>query len=711
VLTKPDIQDSYGLAPMQEGMLVQHATDAAVHADVEQFDFVLEGHIDCDALQKSLDALVRKYAVLRTIFSFRKAAPPRQIVLKSRAARLQCEDYSCRVPRAAAASVEDFKLRDRQRGFDLSSDMLLRVALLKVEPARQHMILTFSQIILDRSCLGILAGDLFSYYERIVAQSDARIEEIETHPYREYVRWLQAQDRNAAQAYWKTYLEGYRAEAGPPDFDLPSSGCMRHAVRAFSLGEGLSTALAAVAEERRLPVNSLFQAAWGVLLQKYRNSGDVVFGCVVSGRPPGLPGAEGMIGPFMNTQPVRMACAGDEPFAEVASRIQQDALRSAAYGYEPLFEVQCASPLNRRLLDHIVTFEGYPVSEQMTQLRASSHGVRIVDVKVYEQTHHNFNVIAYPGADIRVNLTYNRARYGDEMVDDLERSLRELLAQVAATPDAPVRALRICCEADRSRIVEPLSATGTAYPSQHSLPDLFAEVVRRSPDAVALRYYAQTYSYAQLHERACAVASALRARGIGPGATVGLMTPSCPEMLFGILGTLYCGAAFLPIDPRTSAERVAYMLEEDGSVLCTVEAFRAVVPVEVAACFLDEAGEVQSQRPPIPPPATDPRAPACIVYTSGSTGEPKRCAVSHRDIVRLVRNADYVRFGPEHRILQTGAPTFHAGTFELWGALLNGAQLCLADEAGSRTDKALTQMYSNETGRGIGLLTLSASSR
>jgi non-ribosomal peptide synthetase component F len=418
-----------------------------------------------------------------------------------------------------------------------------------------------------------------------------------------------------------------------------------------------------------------------LLLLKYQNTGDVVFGCVVSGRPPGLPGIEEMVGPFINTQPVRMACDGDERFAAVAERVQQDAFKSAAYGYQPALEAQCASPLNHGMVDHIIAFESCPVAEKMKQLRTLGDGVRIVDVKLFEQTRCDFKVIVYSGADIRVSFTYNRARYGEEMVAEVQRSLREMLAQVAATPDAPVRALRICCEADRSRVVAPLNFAGTAYPSERSVPDLFAEVVRRSPDAVALRYYTQSYSYAQLHETACAVANALRARGIGPGATVGLMTPGCPEMAFGILGTLYCGAAFFPIDPQTSAERVAFVLERDASVLCTVEAFRAAVPAAVAACFLDEAGEAQSQRPPLPPPAIDPHASACIMYTSGSTDQPERRAVSHRDIVRLARNCDYVPFGPHHHILQTGASALDASLFEIWGALLNGAQLCLADQA------------------------------
>ncbi len=651
MLRKEDVQDIYGLAPMQEGMLIQHARAASSDAYVEQFDFVLEGEIDCAALKASLDALVSKYDVLRTIFSFRKTDLPRQIVLKSRAPQLDCADYSGSEPRAAAAAVEDFKLQDRRRGFDLSSDMLLRVAVLKVAPPRQHMILTFHHIILDGWCLGTLFRDLFSYYERIVAQPGLHIEERESHPYAEYVRWVQAQDREAAQAYWNAYLQGYQAEAGPPIsmFRRRRDAARRARVLARrdpEPGAGRSR------QKRCLTVNSLFQAAWGVLLQKYQNTDDVVYGGVVSGRPPELPGIEDMVGLFINTQPVRVACKGNESFAAVAARIQQAAFQSAAYEYQPLFAIQSASPLNHRLLNHIVAFENYPVSEQMKQLGALGNGLRVVDVKVFEQTNYDFNVIVNPGADIRVNFTYNRARYDDQIVAGLERSLRELLAQVAAAPDSAVRSLRICSPADMRRILDDFNATATPYPAGSSLPELFTQAVSRCPDAVALRYYGQTYSYAQVHETACTIATALLARGIRPGAAVGLMTPRCPEMIFGILGILYCAAAYIPIDPGTSAERIRFMLEDgDASLLCTVGPLRAGIPGDIATCFLDEIGETHGLRPAALPLAADPQAPAYVMYTSGSTGQPKGCAVSHRNIVRLVHNTDYVAFGPEHRIL------------------------------------------------------------
>jgi amino acid adenylation domain-containing protein len=684
MLSKENVQDIYALSPMQEGMLAQFARDPSSAAYTEQFDFHLEGQIDQAALQRSLDALVARHDALRTIFSFRKTDAPRQIVLKARQAPIRFEQCD---PALADAALARFKQEDRARGFDLCADVLIRMALWTVGPGRARLVVSFHHIVLDGWCLGGVFGELFGNYERLCAQPGPLPPAPAPRPYRDYIAWVGAQDRRQAEAYWADYLQGYQASAGPAYSDLPHGAEAIHAEHRFTLGAALSSQLAQLAKTRHLTVNSLFQAAWGVLLQKYNNTDDVVFGAVVSGRPPDLPGVEEMVGLFINTQPLRVACRPDEGFAAVAARVQQRAVEAMAYDYHPLFAIQSASALKHRLLDHIVAFENYPLSDRMRELSAHSAALRIEQVQVFEQTSYDFNVIVCPGADIDIKFTYNAARYDAGTVAGMARSLALLLAQVCATPDAPVAQLSICADADRDRILHELNGGARDYPRERSLTALFAQCVAAWPDALAVCGAARSYTYAELHAAALACAADLRARGVQPGGAVALLTPRGPAMIVAILATLYCGAAYVPIDAGTPVDRVRFMLDDAGAaLLCTVAAFRHLVPEGATVCYLD--GEPSAApRDGLPAPC-GPEQVAYIMYTSGSTGQPKGCAVTHRNIVRLVRNSDFVDFGPDQRFLQIGAPAFDASTFELWGALLNGAQLHLIDE-GAILDAAL----------------------
>ncbi len=686
MLTKDNVQDIYALTPMQEGMLAQFARSASSSAYIEQFDFFLEGEVELAALQRSLDGLIGKYDALRTIFSFRKTDAPRQIVLKERNASIRVEHYTDLDAAGAAAAVELFKEADRANGFDLCSDLLIRVALLKVAPKRQRMVVTFHHIILDGWCLATVFGDLFGNYERLCLDPTLAIDEHESVPYGAYIGWIARQDKEQAEQYWATYLQGFQAETGPPYSDLKHSGEVDPALHQFSLGVGVSASLAQLAKTRRITVNSLFQTAWGVLLQKYNNTDDVVFGSVVSGRPPDLPGVEQMVGLFINTQPMRIACNPEERFIDVAARVQERAVAAMAYDYHPLFAIQSASALKNKLLNHIVAFENYPISERMQELSSLSRGLRIHDVRVFEQTNYDFNVIVCPGLDIRVKFTYNRSRYGDEVVASLARSLVCLLTHACNEPELQVRQLRMCADVDAERILAEFNDTARAYPSDQSVTALFLENVVRRPEDIAVRCASASFTYRELHALALAAAVVLRARDVDSTSAVALLAPRGPEMVVAILAILYCGAAYVPIDPATPVERVRFMLDDAGAaLLCTVDAYRRLVPQGVHAHFIDGVASAATA----PALATDAIAPlalgpdhcAYIMYTSGSTGKPKGCCVTHKNIVRLVRNTNYVNFGPDQRFLQIGAPAFDASTFEIWGALLNGGQLCLVDEA------------------------------
>ncbi|MFI5646184.1 amino acid adenylation domain-containing protein [Kitasatospora sp. NPDC051705] len=228
-------------------------------------------------------------------------------------------------------------------------------------------------------------------------------------------------------------------------------------------------------------------------------------------------------------------------------------------------------------------------------------------------------------------------------------------------------------------------------PTTARLDDLFAAQARRTPDALALVHGDERLTYRQLHERAAAVAERLTALGARDETLVTLAFHRSAEAVVAILGTVLAGAAYLPVSPAYPAERIAGILDDSRSplVLCGSGLKDAVADAVPAGVELLELGALLAAEPHLPPrpalaagPADEaPASPlAYVMYTSGSTGRPKGVMVEHAGVVRLVRDADYFDFSADERFLQTGALEFDAATFEIWGALLNGATLHLVDQ-------------------------------
>lgn len=672
---KENIKDIYGLSPMQKGMLLNHALDPASSAYVEQFDFRISGDVEAERMEWALNRLVERYDILRTVFSYRKTDEPRQVVLKSRAPEFTLWDL--REEAVPEEALEAFKEEQKQKGFNLSGDVLVRGALLQLEDKKWSFVFTFHHILLDGWSVAPLFKELFGLYE-ISANPQSYQAVGEAHPYSEYIRWLQKQDEATAVAYWKNYLEGYEKPAALPSYG--NAGAYKHATQTFRVPKALSAELNALAQARNLTVNAIFQTAWGLVLQTYNHTRDVVFGNVVSGRTTALPGIESMVGLFINTQPLRIQTEESDSFASLCAKVHKAVFQSLSFEYFPLYEIQSRTQLKNNLLDHVVAFENYPLAEQLRQVGSKGEGaLHIEDVHVFERTNYDFGVVINPGEEFVVTFTYNESRYAKDTMESLERSLTTLLESAVSNPDLPVDRLSVCSAHDKLLVLERFNGSRQEYPRDQTVDRMFRETVAKFPQKTALEWKDRTYTYEELDVWSDRLAHLLRAKGLGPHSAVGLFVPRCPEMVAGMLGILKTGASFVPLDLANSAERLQYMIEDaDLKVICTRSDVCARLPQDLDFILMDESMDsVQAEQEESNHEA---ESQAYLMYTSGSSGQPKGCKITHRNILRLVFGPDFIEFGPHQVILQTGSPAFDASTFEVWGALLHGGTLVLASE-------------------------------
>ncbi|HLP47615.1 MAG TPA: condensation domain-containing protein, partial [Candidatus Kapabacteria bacterium] len=409
------IEDIYTLTPMQEGMLYHAIADNSSHAYFEQISFRLQGDLDIYLIEKSLNELFKRHDVLRTTFVYKDIERLVQLVLRDRSIDFYYEDISSLGERDEKYNyIREFKAKDKKRPFDLITDTLMRVTILRVEQAEYEFIWSFHHILMDGWCIGIINNEFFEIYASYLENRPYRL--LGVKPYRTYIQWLEKRDKEESACYWQNYLDSYEEQAGVPFFrtKILSTGENRYRNESIlvQLDIEKTGALNRLATGNNVTLNTVTQALWGILLGKYNDKEDVVFGAVVSGRPSELEGVESMVGLFINTIPVRIRVEEKMKFYQLLQQVQSEALAAESYHFHPLAEIQSISPLKQNLIDHLFIFENYPITEQIQGFgrgknKSYKTSLKLANVEVFEQTNYDFNIVLSGVEQLRITFQYN----------------------------------------------------------------------------------------------------------------------------------------------------------------------------------------------------------------------------------------------------------------------------------------------------------------
>ncbi|MFE0515079.1 amino acid adenylation domain-containing protein, partial [Streptomyces sp. NPDC058964] len=696
--TTPALEDVLPLSPLQEGFLFHAVLDEGgtdVYTAQVSFDF--EGPLDAAALKAAGERLLARHANLRVGFRHEGLERPVQVVLRE--ARLPWNEADLSGLDDEAREREAARLADdeRARRFDLRRPPLLRMALLKLGPDRHRLLLTNHHILWDGWSTALLVGELLKSYE--CGGGDSGLSKVV--PYRDYLAWLTAQDREAARAAWARALAG---------LDGPTLVAPQIADRAPDLPGHLSAALSeedterltGLARRQGVTLNTLVQVAWGLLLSRTTGRDDVVFGATVSGRPPELPGVERMVGLFINTLPVRISVRDQETVTGLLSRVQAEQAELMEHHHLSLAEVQQQAG-GRTLFDTTTVFESYPLDVEAWE--SPAEGLRLTGVEGVDATHYPLTLAAIPGPRLTLRLGHRTDAFTqDDARQYLERVVR-LLEAMADGPERPVGSLDLLTPEERHQLLVEWNGTAGAPPNG-TLPELFEAQAARTPDAVAVVSGDTSLTYAELNARANRLAHLLIGEGVGPEQFVALALPRSAELVVAVLAVHKAGAAYLPIDPAYPAERLAYMMRDAAPawVVTTAEAASSVtgdVPrlvlddVETARrldrCATQNPTDADRRQP------LDPANPAYMIYTSGSTGRPKGVVIPHRNVLRLMTETEHwFGFGPEDVWTLFHSYAFDFSVWELWGPLLYGGRLVVVPYAVSRSPQEFLSLLAEE---------------
>jgi amino acid adenylation domain-containing protein/non-ribosomal peptide synthase protein (TIGR01720 family) len=670
------IEDIYPLSPMQKGLYYEASKAPASEAYFEQMSFCLAGPIDVAALQQSWRDLVARHPALRSVFvTVEGQDEPLQVVRRGQAAEVVVVSLLGQSDQQQREAVVSYQRSDRAAAFALESGPLMRVRIFPLGRERLQVVWSHHHILMDGWCVGILYEDLMRCYEARLQGREPNLEK--AADYRSYVQWLQARDRAASAEFWRRELAGYERLTSLPRDQPTGTGEYRCGKSKVRLDGAAWTKLQALATAQGATTGTLLHALWGILLARYNQTEDVVFGGIVSGRPEAVPEIEKMVGLFINALPIRLRLATTATLPDLLRQFQAESLERRPHEYLPLAEIVEQTGL-REVFDHLVVLENYPMEEEVRGDAGPRGGTgcpRLSELEAFERTHLDFTLVAVPrGTDLNIEMTYNEAVYGAALISRVQAHLSHVVAALAAEPYLACLDVDFMPAAER-RLLASWNETAARYPAEATIHGLFAEQVRRHAARRAVTTDGVSMDYGQLDAAARRLASQLVETGVRPGDRVAIWLPRGNDLIVSLLATLMAGGCYVPLDPDHPGERLQFILADSGARVVVSHSqhrapFAAVqevcvdAPVPVAAVVL---------------PTVNPDALAYIIYTSGSTGRPKGCLITHRNVVRLLKNERFdFRFGADDVWIVAHSFGFDFSVWEMYGALTYGGRVVVA---------------------------------
>ncbi|QQC91378.1 non-ribosomal peptide synthetase [Streptomyces alfalfae] len=689
------IADVLPLTPVQEGLLF-HAVRDTEGPDpyVVQARFHTGPAVTASALRSALAALLERHPNLRACFRHARLDRPVQVIPHAVTPPWTEADLTTLPTAEAEARTEELLADDRARRFDLTRPPLLRALFLRRADGGE-LVLTFHHILLDGWSVPVLERDLAA----LVAGESLP----PAVPYRNYALWLSRQDQGRAMAAWRDALAGLERPA--PLVPRDGDGAAEPDTVRRHLTAELTAALARRAAAAGVTLNTLAQTAWALVLARLTGGRDLVFGGVVAGRPHDLPGAGEMVGLFINTLPVRIRLRDGETVGELLARVQDEQSRLVPYHHVRLAEVRrglAGGAGAGELFDSVLAFENFPRGAEKTP--DGPHTVRARDVR--DATHYPVTLAVVAGERMLLSVG---CRYGLSAEAVTARVVRAF-EQLAGDPAAPADRVDVLPDAEhRELLARAAGAPAAALPGPATVTARFADRAARTPDAPAVESGDDVLTYADLDAASGRLARRLVAAGVTPGATVALLLPRSPSLVVAQLAVLKAGACWLPLDPAQPGERVRRLLGAASAGLVvsrgepSLELPAGVRHVDLAA-ESPEAAELVDR--------SHPEAPACVMYTSGSSGEPKGVVVPQRAIAELAADSRFRDAGPvrgaggvpeagrareagpvpdarpvteagespHRRVLLHSPHTFDAATYEVWVPLLNGGTVVVCPD-------------------------------
>ncbi|MBW4569856.1 MAG: amino acid adenylation domain-containing protein [Tolypothrix carrinoi HA7290-LM1] len=658
----------------------------------------LTGRLNLAALKQTFNEIVRRHETLRTTFIVLDGQPLQAIapsltipfsILDLQ--QLPSDEREIETKRIITAEIE--------RPFDLSTGPLLRVTLLQLGETEHILLLNMHHIICDDWSIGVLIRELGTLYAAF-AQNQASLLELPLQ-YADFAHWqrewLQGEVLENQLTYWRQQLNGISMLHLPTEKLKSPIQSYQGATQFLELPKNLTDALEKLSQQEGVTLFMTLLAAFQTLLYRYTHQEDIAVGSPIANR--NRSEIEGLIGFFVNSLVLRTDLSGNPTFRELLSRVREVTL--GAYSHQDLPFEKLVEELHpeRNLSQHplfqvVFGFQNAPMSAlEMPGLVPSFINIDLKKTRFDLELHlwkcsEDFRSLW--GAKwehsegIRGVMVYSTDLFEPATITRMLEDFQTLLSGIVANPDRRIAHLPLLNAQKLHQLLVEWNNTQVDYPQDKCIHQLFENQVKQHPDSIAIIFenvetrYIASLTYGELNVRSNQLAQHLQKMGVKSEVLVGICISQSPEMIIGLLGIMKAGGTYVPLDPSYPQERLNFMLEDaQVSVLLTQEKLlKHFQSFSNPIICIDKDWEIiaqESEENPKNSVSSDNLA--YVIYTSGSTGKPKGVAVTHKAVNRLVCNTNYIKLQPTDKIAQASNTSFDAATFEIWGALLNGAQL------------------------------------
>ncbi|WP_426123573.1 amino acid adenylation domain-containing protein [Pseudomonas sp. PSPC2-3] len=655
----------------------------------------LKGQLDRAALQRSFDALLARHESLRTSL--------RQELERT----VQVIEPQVSLP-IACADVDEAALKARVEAeiaqpFDLQQGPLLRVCLLRLAADEHVLVLVQHHIVSDGWSMQLMVEELVQHY---AAYSQGQTLVLPALPlqYADYAvwqrRWMEAGEKDRQLNYWRDRLGGEQSVLELP-FDHPRPAVQSHrgARLPIELAPALAHDLKALAQQQGVTLFMLLLASFQTLLHRYSGQEDIRVGVPIANR--NRSETERLIGFFVNTQVLKADIHGQMSVAQVVQQTRQRALEAQAHQDLP-FEQLVEALQPERSLSHNPLFQvmfNHQTDVGQAQVQHQLPTLRVEGLEWESRTAH-FDLdldIQESTEGIWATLGYAQDLFEASTVQRMARHWQNLLQAMVADPQQTLGQLNLLDGDEQRHILQLWNQSDAGFPAQRLVHELVAERARENPQAIAIKFDAQTLTYGALDRQANQLAHALIARGVGPEVRVAIAMPRSAEIMVAFLAVLKAGGVYVPLDVEYPRDRLLYMMQDSrAKLLLTHTAVQRQLPIAegLDTLAIDRTETWSGFSDTAPSVDLDGDNLAYVIYTSGSTGMPKGVAVAHGPLVaHIIATGERYETGPADCELHFMSFAFD-GSHEGWmHPLINGASVLIRDDSLWLPEYTYAQMH------------------
>lgn len=653
--------------------------------------FRLTGTLARSQLQQSIEAIVQRHEILRTTFDVIDGQLV-QVIQPELPVPLQLTDLQAFTPNETIALEQIWQTI--QQPFDLNQGPLFQAHLWQLRDTEHLLLLALHHIIFDEWSSGVLIRELGELYTAGMNGKPAALPELPIQ-YADFAhwqrQWLQGEVLNAQLRYWKQQLQNVPTLNLPAAVTHPWVHHHRGASQLLELPQSLLDALEGLSQAAGVTLFMTLLAAFQTLLHRYTGQTDLAIGSPIANRHRSE--LEGLIGFLVNSLVLRTDLSGDPPFRTVLERVRDVTLAAYAHqdvpfeklveelqpvrslGQNPLFQVVFAlqnTPMAQLELPGLV------LSPVALETKTSRFDLELYLWKCADNFRSLWGQGWQQSDGLRGVIVYNTDLFDADTIASLRHHFQTLLEGIITQPEATLSTLPLLTIPEQQTLKHHWSNHQTNYPANTCIHQLFEAQVQQQPTAIAVQFGNQQFTYQQLNQGSNQLARYLQRLGIGAEMTVGICLERGVEAIAAMLAVLKAGGAYVPLDPSYPSERLQFMLKDAGiTVVLTQVDWLSTLQADhtQVVCLEQEWDAIVQESDENLLPLTTAEQLAYVIYTSGSTGTPKGVMIPHRAVNRLVCATNYMTIEPSDRIAQVANLAFDAATFEVWGALLNGATL------------------------------------